>query len=117
MRVLLVEDDLMIGESMRSALRQSGYAVDWVRDGRAAENTLISEHFDLVLLDLGLPDRDGLELLRTMRAREDGAPVIIVPARDLLADRVHGLDAGADDYIVKPFELDELLARMRAIVR
>lgn len=107
----------MIGASMRGALRQAGYAVDWVRDGRAAEATLASERFELVLLDLGLPHRDGLDLLQAMRSRGNATPVIIVTARDLLATRVHGLDAGADDFLVKPFELEELLARMRAVIR
>jgi DNA-binding response OmpR family regulator len=116
-RVLLVEDDRMIGENLRSALRQCGYAVDWVRDGRAADGTLATERFDLVLLDLGLPQRDGLEVLAALRLRGDRTPVIVVTARDALPSRVRGLDAGADDYIVKPFELDELLARMRAVVR
>lgn len=117
MRVLVVEDDSMIGESLCSALRQSGYAVDWVREGGEADTVLLGERFALVLLDLGLPQRDGLEVLRAMRARNDSTPVIVITARDSLADRVSGLDAGADDYIVKPFELDELLARMRAVVR
>jgi DNA-binding response OmpR family regulator len=117
MRLLLAEDDRMIGESLRKALRQSGFAVDWVRDGRAAEDTLATERFDLVLLDLGLPQRDGIAVLEAMRARGDRTPVIVVTARDALASRVRGLDAGADDYIVKPFELDELLARIRAVVR
>lgn len=117
MRLLLVEDDRMIGESLRNALRGSGYAVDWVRDGRAADATLSTERFDLVLLDLGLPQLDGMEVLRAMRARADRTPVIVLTARDAVASRVLGLDAGADDYIVKPFELDELLARMRAVVR
>ena len=117
MRILLVEDDRMIGESLRSALRQSGYAADWVRDGRAADGTLATERFDLVLLDLGLPQRDGIEVLQALRARGDRTPVIVLTARDALASRVQGLDAGADDYVVKPFELDELLARMRAVVR
>jgi two-component system OmpR family response regulator/two-component system response regulator QseB len=117
MRLLLVEDDRMIGESLRGALRGSGYAVDWVRDGRAAEATLASERFDLVLLDLGLPQRDGMEVLASLRARGDATPVIVLTARDALASRVQGLDAGADDYLVKPFELDELLARIRAVVR
>ncbi len=117
MRLLLVEDDRMIGESLRNALRGAGYAVDWVRDGRAADGTLASERFDLVLLDLGLPQRDGMEVLRSLRARGDATPVIVLTARDALASRVQGLDAGADDYLVKPFELDELLARMRAVVR
>jgi len=116
-RVLLVEDDGMIGESVRTALRQSGDAVDWVRSGAAADGTLATERFDLVLLDLGLPQRDGLDVLRALRARGDATPVIVLTARDALASRVAGLDAGADDYIVKPFELDELLARMRAVTR
>jgi two-component system, OmpR family, response regulator len=117
MRILLVEDDRMIGESIRTALRQDGGAVDWVRDGRSAESTLASEQFDLVLLDLGLPQRDGIEILRTMRSRHDQTPVIVLTARDALADRVAGLDAGADDYLVKPFELEELAARIRAVSR
>jgi DNA-binding response OmpR family regulator len=117
MRVLLVEDDRMIGESIRAALKQDGSAVDWVRDGRSAESTLATEQFDLVLLDLGLPQRDGLEILRAMRLRHDQTPVIVLTARDALQDRVAGLDAGADDYLVKPFELEELAARMRAVTR
>ena len=117
MRVLVVEDDSMIGQSLCSALRQSGYAVDWVREAGEADTALLGEQFALVLLDLGLPQRDGLEVLRSMRARNDSTPVIVITARDSLTDRVSGLDAGADDYIVKPFELDELLARMRAVVR
>jgi two-component system OmpR family response regulator/two-component system response regulator QseB len=117
MRVLLVEDDRMIGESIRTALRQDGSAVDWVRDGRSAETTLGTEQFDLVLLDLGLPQRDGIEILRAMRSRHDQTPVIVLTARDALPDRVTGLDAGADDYLVKPFELEELAARIRAVTR
>jgi len=117
MRVLLVEDDGMIGESVRTALRQSGFAVDWVRDGEAADVSLASERFDVVLLDLGLPRRDGIDLLRALRGRGDRTPVIVLSARDALASRVGGLDAGADDYLLKPFELDELLARMRAVMR
>ncbi len=117
MRVLLVEDDRMIGESIRAALRQDGSAVDWVRDGRSAESTLGTEQFDLVLLDLGLPHQDGIEILRAMRSRHDQTPVIVLTARDALSDRVAGLDAGADDYLVKPFALDELTARVRALLR
>ena len=117
MRILLVEDDRMIGESIRTALRQDGNAVDWVRDGRSAETTLATERFELVLLDLGLPQRDGLQVLHAMRTRHDQTPVIILTARDALPDRVAGLDAGADDYLVKPFELVELLARLRAVRR
>lgn len=117
MRVLLVEDDTMIGESLREALRRQAMACDWVRDGRAAEAVLASERFDAVLLDLGLPQRDGLEVLRSLRARGDATPVIVLTARDTLPDKVKGLDSGADDYLVKPFELDELLARLRAVRR
>jgi DNA-binding response OmpR family regulator len=120
MRTLLAEDDRMIGESVRTALRQEGYAVDWARDGAAADASLVAERYDLVLLDLGLPRLDGLEVLRALRARRDGrelTPVIVMTARDAVADRIAGLDAGADDYVVKPFELDELLARMRAVIR
>ncbi len=125
MRLLLVEDDRMIGESLQRALRLEGYAVDWVRDAAAADGTLASERFDLVLLDLGLPPgagagarpADGLAVLRALRARRDATPVIVLTARDARGDRVAGLDAGADDYLVKPFELDELNARIRAVLR
>lgn len=122
MRLLLVEDDRMIGDGVRTALRQDGHAVDWVRDGRAATEALRSERFDLVLLDLGLPTidgqpRDGIDVLRALRARHDTTPVIVLTARDALEDRVAGLDAGADDYLIKPFELNELGARMRAVLR
>jgi two-component system OmpR family response regulator/two-component system response regulator QseB len=117
MRILLVEDDTMIGDSVRSALKHEGFAVDWVRDGRAAQTTLATERFDLVLLDLGLPQVPGLDVLRALRTQKDAIPVIIVTARDDLASRVAGLDAGADDYLVKPFELEELTARMRAVIR
>jgi len=117
MRLLLVEDDRMIGDSLRAALRLDGYAVDWVRDAVAAQATLSSERFDLVLLDLGLPKGDGLDVLRALRARHDSTPVIVLTARDGLEDRVAGLDAGADDYLAKPFELDELNARIRAVMR
>ncbi len=117
MRVLLVEDDRMIGQAMQTALRQDGYAVDWVRDADTADTALATGGFDLVLLDLGLPGRDGVALLRGVRARRDATPVLIVTARDDVHDRVAGLDAGADDYLVKPFDLDELGARMRALLR
>ena len=106
MRVLLVEDDVMIGESLREALRGQGFAADWVRDGRAADAALSTERFDAVLLDLGLPQRSGLDVLKALRARGDATPVIVVTARDALADKVAGLDSGADDYLVKPFERD-----------
>jgi two-component system, OmpR family, response regulator QseB len=117
MHVLLVEDDRMIGESVRTALKQDGHAVDWLRDGNTAATALAHEEFDVVLLDLGLPGKDGLDLLRELRARRKPTPVIVLTARDALQDRVAGLDAGADDYLVKPFELEELTARMRAVVR
>jgi DNA-binding response OmpR family regulator len=117
MRFLLVEDDRMIGDTLRAALRMEGHAVDWVRDAAAAEGTLASERFDLVLLDLGLPQGNGLDVLRSLRARGDATPVIVLTARDGPGDRVAGLDAGADDYLVKPFELDELGARIRAVMR
>jgi DNA-binding response OmpR family regulator len=117
MRVLLVEDDEMVGDSLRAALRRRGFAVDWVRDGRVADEVLASERFDAVLLDLGLPQRGGLEVLKALRGRGDATPVVVLTARDALGDKVAGLDAGADDYLVKPFELDELLARLRAVGR
>ncbi len=125
MRLLLVEDDRMIGEGLRAALRLEGHAVDWVRDVAAARATLASERFDLVLLDLGLPagggpaggHADGLGVLHELRARRDTTPVIVLTARDAAGDRVKGLDTGADDYLVKPFELDELNARIRAVMR
>lgn len=117
MRVLLVEDDRMIGDALRLALRHEGWAVDWVRDGEAARQTLATETFELVLLDLGLPGLDGLAVLRDLRARHNRTPVIVLTARDALADRVAGLDSGADDYVVKPVEVEELSARMRAVLR
>ena len=117
MRFLLVEDDPMIGDTLRAALRMEGHAVDWVRDAAAAQSTLASERFDLLLLDLGLPQGSGLDVLRAARARGDSTPVIVLTARDGPGDRVAGLDAGADDYLVKPFDLDELSARIRAVLR
>ncbi|ABX14375.1 two component transcriptional regulator, winged helix family [Burkholderia multivorans ATCC 17616] len=117
MRILLVEDDRMIAEGVRKALRSDGFAVDWVQDGESALTALGGESYDLLLLDLGLPKRDGIDVLRTLRARGLSLPVLIVTARDAIADRVKGLDAGADDYLVKPFDLDELGARMRALIR
>ena len=117
MRLLLVEDDSMIGESVGQGLRQDGFALDWARDGRAAELALDNEVYDLLLLDLGLPKKEGLDVLRTMRRRGNKMPVLIVTARDAVAERVRGLDAGADDYLVKPFALDELAARIRALLR
>jgi two-component system OmpR family response regulator len=117
MRLLLAEDDPMIGDGVRRGLAQDGFAVDWVRDGRAAELALAENVHDLVLLDLGLPRKDGLEVLLTMRRKGDKRPVLVLTARDAVADRVAGLDAGADDYLVKPFAFSELVARVNAILR
>ena len=117
MRVLLVEDDRMIAKGLETALRQEGYAVDAMGDGRSAAEALRTSRFDLVLLDLGLPQRDGIEVLRELRGRGDSTPVIIVTARDDVRNRIEGLDAGADDYIIKPFDLDEVSARMRSVLR
>jgi two-component system, OmpR family, response regulator QseB len=116
-RLLLVEDDAMIGEAIRAGLKREAFTVDWVRDGGAAERVLGTEPFDLVLLDLGLPGSDGLKLLKSLRARGQTLPVLIITARDAVSDRVAGLDAGADDYLIKPFDLDELAARIRALLR
>lgn len=116
MRVLLVEDDRMIGQAVSHALKDAAYAIDWVTDGESAIESAAAETYDLVLLDLGIPRPDGLEVLRHLR-RHKKIPVIIVTARDEIDDRVTGLDLGADDYLVKPFEVKELLARMRAVLR
>ena len=117
MRLLLVEDDAMIGASVQQGLRQDGFTVDWVRDGQAAELALGGETYDLVVLDLGLPKKPGLEVLRTLRRKNNSLPVLVLTARDAVSDRVKGLDAGADDYLVKPFDLNELAARIRALLR
>ena len=117
MRLLLVEDDAMIGDTLLRTLRSEHYAVDWVRDGDMADQALRSAEYDLVLLDLGLPKRDGLDVLRALRSRRSTVPVLLATARDGVADRIAGLDAGADDYVVKPYDTDELLARIRALLR
>jgi len=117
MRMLLAEDDAMIGAAVRDRLRSQGFAVDWVRDGRAADAALAGEAYDLLLLDLGLPGREGLAVLKGLRGRGSTLPVVILTARDAVDDRVAGLDAGADDYIVKPFDFNELEARLRAVLR
>ncbi|MBZ0225589.1 MAG: response regulator transcription factor [Comamonas sp.] len=117
MRVLLVEDDPMIGDAVHGALKDAACAADWVRDGRVALDTLATQRYDLVLLDLGLPGQDGLEVLARLRARKDAVPLIVITARDGLDVRLRGLDGGADDYVIKPFEMAELLARMRAVLR
>ena len=117
MRLLLVEDDTMIGASVQSGLRQEGYTVDWVRDGAAADLAIANGVYELILLDLGLPRKSGLDLLAGLRKKGLATPVLVITARDSVADRVKGLDAGADDYLVKPFDLDELSARIRALMR
>ncbi|HJW24630.1 MAG TPA: response regulator transcription factor [Rhodocyclaceae bacterium] len=117
MRLLLVEDDPMIGASVQQGLRQEGYTVDWVRDGAAAEHAAANGVYELVLLDLGLPRKAGLDVLAHLRRQGNAVPVLVITARDAVADRVKGLDAGADDYLVKPFDLDELSARIRALLR
>jgi len=117
MRVLIIEDDPMIGRALASGLQQSGYAADWVRDGAAAELALSHDTYDLALLDLGLPRKDGLEVLKSLRRANVHLPVLVISARHSLADRISGLDSGADDYLAKPFDLDEVLARMRAVLR
>ena len=122
MRLLLVEDDAMIGEAVQTLLRGEGHAVDWVRDGLQADAALCpgpggGHGYDMVLLDLGLPGQDGLQVLRRLRGRRDRTPVLVATARDAVRDRIAGLDAGADDYVVKPYDLDELFARLRALAR
>jgi len=122
MRLLLVEDDKLLGDGIQAGLQQAGYAVDWMKDGESAEAALRTEEYELMILDLGLPDRSGLEILGRLRKREFAAqdnelPVLILTARDTVTDRVTGLDAGADDYMIKPFDLDELTARIRALIR
>ena len=117
MRVLLVEDDRMIGAAVAEALKDAAYAVDWVRNGDLAFEAMRSETYDIALIDLGLPAMDGLELLKKIRAGSGRLPVIVITARDGVNDRIQGLDLGADDYLVKPFEIGELLARMRAVLR
>ncbi|WP_309682997.1 response regulator [Polaromonas sp.] len=117
MRLLLIEDDTMIGRAVRQGLSDAGFAVDWVMEGRAAERALANGVYDLALLDLGLPGQDGMAVLRGLRARGSALPVLIVTARDAVSDRIAGLNAGADDYVLKPFDLDELIARVRALLR
>ena len=117
MRALVVEDDPMIGRAVVAGLHQHGYAVDWVKDGAEAELALAHAVYDVALLDLGLPRKDGLEVLKGVRRAKNDLPVLIITARDSVADRIAGLDNGADDYLVKPFDLDELLARTRAVIR
>ena len=117
MRILLVEDDAALGEGIRVALKPEAYTVDWVQDGAGALHALTHEDFALAVLDLGLPRMDGLEVLQRLRAGANAIPVLVLTARDSTADRIAGLDAGADDYLVKPFDVDELKARIRALLR
>ena len=117
MRLLLVEDDEDLGEGIRVALKPEGYTVDWVRDGASGLRALTQESFDVAILDLGLPRMDGLEVLRNVRRAANAVPVLVLTARDATTDRIAGLDAGADDYLVKPFEVDELKARLRSLLR
>ncbi len=117
MRILLVEDDDMLGESLKKALERHAYGVDWVQDGESAIDTLAASPFAAVVLDINLPKRSGLEVLQDLRRRKNMTPVLLLTARDLAQQKVEGLDAGADDYLIKPFDLDELLARLRALIR
>lgn len=117
MRILVVEDDRLLGDGLHAGLTHAGFAVDWVRDGDAAVAALSAESFDALVLDLGLPKRDGLSVLRWLRGRGDETAVLILTARDQLEDKVRGLDLGADDYVLKPFDLDEIAARLRALMR
>src|SRR5487761_2001244 len=117
MHLLLVEDDAPLAKALAGSLRQSGYAVDWVADGRAADAVLLTQPYELVILDLGLPGRDGFAVLDGLRLRNKTLPVLILSARAASTERVRGLDLGADDYLTKPFDLNELEARVRALIR
>lgn len=117
MRLLLVEDDVMLGEALQDALTPHSYVVDWVKDGESALKSLRREHFEIIVLDIGLPGMDGFDVLKALRSEHYEQPVLLLTARDTLVDKVTGLDAGADDYLLKPFDLDELLARLRALSR
>ena len=117
MRLLLVEDDMMLGKSLQQALQAQHYVVDWVQTGLSALAALQAEHFDLAIMDLGLPGRDGIRVIEEVRAQQMPLPILILTARDSVQDRVKGLDAGADDYLLKPFDLSELFARLRALGR
>ncbi|TXI72865.1 MAG: response regulator [Dokdonella sp.] len=117
MRVLLVEDDPMIGSSVQQGLRQDDHTVDWLRSGEGVEATLATTPYEILLLDLGLPGRSGIDVLKRLRGTGNDIPVLVITARDAVSDRIQGLDSGADDYLIKPFDLDELAARMRAVLR
>ena len=117
MRILLIEDDALLGDAIQAGLRQAGYAVDWMKDGVSADHALGTESYAAAVLDLGLPRMSGLEVLRRLRSRNDPIPVLILTAMDTVDDRIKGLDAGADDYLAKPFDMGELAARLRALIR
>ncbi|MDR2220435.1 MAG: response regulator transcription factor [Methylobacillus sp.] len=117
MRILVVEDDVLLGDAIQAGLKQAGFAADWVRDGMLADQVLATEAFDAVVLDIGLPRLSGLEALRRLRDRKGTTPVLLLTARDTVDDRIQGLDAGADDYLIKPFDMGELAARLRALIR
>jgi two-component system, OmpR family, response regulator QseB len=117
MRLLLVEDDEILGDGLVEGLKMEGYAVDWLTNGKLADEALKMNCYELVVLDLNLPDMDGMSILRELRARKDETPVLVLTARDTVPDRVEGLDSGADDFVIKPFELDEVCARLRALAR
>jgi len=117
MRLLLVEDDEILGDGLVAGLKMEGYAVDWLTTGKLAEEALKINSYELIVLDLNLPDMDGLDILRAMRNRKDETPVMVLTAKDTIPDRVLGLDSGADDFVIKPFELDEVCARLRALAR
>lgn len=117
MRLLVVEDDALLGDAIQAGLKQAGFAVDWVRDGMQADHALTADNFDAVVLDIGLPRLSGLEVLKRLRSRKAGTPVLFLTARDTVEDRIEGLDTGADDYLVKPFDMGELAARVRALLR
>lgn len=117
MRILLIEDDALLGDALFAGLKQAGHAVDWVRDGISADLAILNENYGALVLDLGLPKKCGLDVLRQMRKSDNGTPVLILTARDMVEDRIAGLDAGADDYLVKPFDMGELQARLRAMLR
>lgn len=117
MRLLLVEDDEILGDGLAAGLKMEGYAVDWLTNGKLADEALKMNCYELVVLDLNLPDMDGLSVLRALRARKDETPVLVLTAKDTVPDRVEGLDSGADDFVIKPFELDEVCARLRALAR
>jgi two-component system OmpR family response regulator/two-component system response regulator QseB len=117
MRLLLVEDDEILGEGLAEGLKMEGYAVDWLTNGKLADEALKLNSYELIVLDLNLPDMEGLDILKALRARKDETPVMVLTAKDTVPDRVEGLDSGADDFVIKPFELDEVCARLRALAR